>query len=376
MFKRIMFLQVIMDFNFNFSSIPFEIVGGKPHFSLNFLTENTPTKFRAIFEEERCLIPDSANVYGLFKNRNGKVDGIVIHNIQNFFGDELPKEKGAPKGIAVIENLGTFFIQRIDESPKTISLAFKLKQSVKPNVWVNTDSYQYGVLLLKNDFTSGKLRISLGCILTTQLFLKLTRKTKSIHLLCHWFYQWWESHVYGIFASNLIMKERLLNRAYQGGTSVDPWVNQVEALINLTKRDYPNLFSAWAKYKNASNADVKKRLRDEARYAFIAEWEKNTGSPPKFIDERGLIHDESAFNYLCNIRSRKMGSFSHPVAWWLAKNWTKLELFLMNGKQLAECYTRETGNKSNSSIMLKYRNEVGLKALLKRGKKSSTKSDS
>ena len=136
------------------------------------------------------------------------------------------------------------------------------------------------------------------------------------------------------------------------------------------------MFALWDKCKKAKTSNSKKNIQDATRYAFIVEWKKITGETPKFIDDHGLIHDEAALTYLSDVSSKKAGSASHPVAWWLAKNWTKLELFLMNGKQLAKCYAQQTGNKSKPSTMLKCRGDIGLKSLLKRGKKSSTKSDS
>ena len=279
--------------------------------------------------------------------------------------------KNAPTGLAIVESIGPSFIISARESKRTPALSFKFPRSVK----LESNSFQYGVFVLRKDILTGKLRINLGCLLKSPLFKRLSDPSKPFESICNWFFKWWEWHIDSVIEARNQKKTQLHNKSHQGDKAVDPWQNQIDAIKSLTKRDYPKLFSLWTKSKKAKASNSKKNIQGATRYAFIAEWKKITGEAPKFIDDHGLIHDESAFNYLSDISSRKAGSASHPVAWWLAKNWIKLELFLKNGKQLAECYLQETGIKCSQSIMLKYRSETGLKALLKPGKKPPIKSD-
>jgi hypothetical protein len=274
--------------------------------------------------------------------------------------------KNAPSGLAIVESIGPSFIVSVHESKQTPLVSFKFSRSVK----LESHSFQYGVFELRKDLPTGRLRITLGCLLKTPLFKSLSNPSKPVLSICLWFFKWWELHVRGVIAARHQRKMDLLGKGHHGDTKVDPWRNQVDAIMGLTKKDYPKLFALWAKYKQAKTANQKKKIRDAARHAFIAEWKKITGETPKFIDDHGLIHDEAAFTYLSDVSSRKVGSASNQVTWWLAINWTKLELFLMNGEQLAECYFKHTGIKKSPYLMLKYRSLGGVKSLLKRGKKS------
>ena len=349
----------------DFSNIAFEISNGKDPLDVGFLTENIPAEVKAFFDEAKFHVPDCSFTYGFFKNRNKNINGCIIHNLQ-YTDTEPIVLKNAPSGLAIVESIGPSFIVSVHESKQTPLVSFKFSRSVK----LESHSFQYGVFVLRKDLPTGRLSITLGCLLKTPLFKSLSNPSKPFESICSWFFKWWEWHVNGIAAAIHQRKTDLLGKGHQGDTKVDPWRNQVDALMGLTKKDYPKLFALWAKYKQAKTANQKKKIRDAARHAFIAEWKKITGETPKFIDDHGLIHDEAAFTYLSDVSSRKVGSASNQVTWWLAINWTKLELFLMNDEQLAECYFKHTGIKKSPSLMLKYRSLAGLKSLLKRGKKS------
>ena len=351
----------------DFDNITFEITNGKGPLDVCFLTENIPVEAKSFFDKNKFHLPDCSFAHGFFKNRNKNINGCIIHNFE-YTDTEPVVLKNAPTGLAIVDSIGPSFIISVRESKRTPAISFKFSKSVR----LESNSFQYGIFVLRKDIPTGKLRISLGCLLKTALFKRLSDPSKPFESICNWFFKWWEWHVKSIASTNQQNKIHSLGKGHQGDNTVDPWRDQIDAIKSLTKKDYPKLFILWAKCKKDNTSNRKINIQDAIRFAFIAEWKKITGETPKFIDEHGLIHDEAALTYLSDVSSRKAGSASNKVTWWLAINWTKLELFLMDSEQLAECYFRHAGIKKSPSFMRKYRALAGLKSLKKTGKKPST----
>ena len=203
----------------------------------------------------------------------------------------------------------------------------------------------------------------------------ITNKTKSLETFVAWFYRWWDWHVLQMAQINLQRKNDLLEKAHQGDTYIDPWINQADVLRELTKKDFPKLFSTWKEYKTAVTENQKQAVKDKARFAFIAEWKRVTGKTPTFIDDSRLATDEDAVNYLHAAQSSITGSKTNNTVWWLAINWTKCELFLKNAKGILKSYQRETGNKTTEYSLRKAVERAGLRPLIRRGKKPAIKNN-
>ena len=236
---------------------------------------------------------------------------------------------------------------------------------------IKANLFQYGAFIFRTDKLTNELKVSLACLAQSSLFLRITNKTKSLETFGAWFYGWWDWHVEQRAQINLQRKNELLEKAHQGDTYIDPWINQVEVLTKLKKKDFPKLFVTWEALKKSKSQKCDSEIKKKARFAFIAEWRALTGKTPKWIDQSELTFDEKAVAYLCRAHSRKAGSKSNALTWWLAINWTKYELFLKNPKELAECYFEKTGVKISSSAIKQARYLAELKSRLKRGKKPS-----